>query len=622
MTEKVSFLQNAEIQSESISDNGDEVTIDDIDTHLAKSSSIETLPIVKGNYVSFSVPTIPKIGLLDSGSPIPTEFLDNSFTSDLTANSNGENGQITSNSNEEQQLNFQNEVNSNLNNNQEKNKIIHYEVQEDDTIDSIAAKFGLTSDYLRKRNNMEPGTSIKVGDILLVNKLTENESPPVFKCSKLSIDFVDPPIPGKLYIDGNYLMFRTLPENPEKGSEKEKLNGKGNEKENDSNDADNEMKINLIGHLESVTLPHPKVMAEESPDLSLPDTPMIYMITYLEDPLDDMTMSAIYFETTLSEVNKIKKLVETTAIRAQQQINYTAPNPSEIPFKAEDEEEPNNSIYSEQKSQNHITKQQKSKNKFKTSKSKKVKNHKTHINDFNNEKEKDDKEAFPSTRLSKPFTSLRNFIRLPKFKSNPPPPLEETVRQRRRTLSELPKILQHQGCSEILSDREIDDLRAHFPYRFKNLDWNLLYQLSRDGASYTSFFNNTEKAMPVVLLIKTDKNEIIGAFISCGLKFSKRYYGNGDIFVFRFGVNPKCEVFKWNEGTNQFFVSSSKTDISVGGGGASAIWIDGNLLNAISEPCPTFHSPQLTSETQFQCNEIEVWRIGNPNNNNSQSYYV
>ena len=168
--------------------------------------------------------------------------------------------------------------------------------------------------------------------------------------------------------------------------------------------------------------------------------------------------------------------------------------------------------------------------------------------------------------------------------------------------------VQLQGVSGILDDNKVNELRPFLPYYYRNYNWNLLYQLSRDGTSYTTFYKLTEKAKPVVLLIRTDQKEIIGAYISCGLQFSTRYYGNGEIFVFRF--NPRIEVFKWSVGKNQYFVCSSKSDISIGGGKSTAIWIDGNFLNAVSEACPTFDSPQLTKKSTFKVLDIEVWKIG------------
>ena len=80
------------------------------------------------------------------------------------------------------------------------------------------------------------------------------------------------------------------------------------------------------------------------------------------------------------------------------------------------------------------------------------------------------------------------------------------------------------------------------------------------------------------MILKNQYGDKIGAFIPQQLKKSREYYGTGETFVFRF--TPSFEFFGWNKDSNQYFISSSSQEISIGGGGSSAIWIDGDLLNA------------------------------------------
>lgn len=182
------------------------------------------------------------------------------------------------------------------------------------------------------------------------------------------------------------------------------------------------------------------------------------------------------------------------------------------------------------------------------------------------------------------------------------PEKEVKVKKPKRPLKPIKLI----GTSKILRQEDITHIRTNFPFYFRGHDWKLLYQLSSDGSSYLSFFEKCQNASPVVFSIITDAGERIGAYVSCGFKVSRNYYGSGETFVFR--CQPEFQFYRW-QSSNKYFVSSSKDEIAIGGGGASAIWIDGNFLHAFSESCPTFGSPSLTSTPNFKILDIEVWNI-------------
>ncbi|KAH0794002.1 TLD family protein [Histomonas meleagridis] len=180
--------------------------------------------------------------------------------------------------------------------------------------------------------------------------------------------------------------------------------------------------------------------------------------------------------------------------------------------------------------------------------------------------------------------------------------------QRPRRIPGTTPITFYGGVSNVLTEDEICKIRCVLPSRFRSLNWKLLFQLSRDGSSYTSFYSSTHGYQPLVMIISNQYGDKIGAYISKGLKMSKQYYGSGETFVFRY--NPDFEYFPWKEThSNQYFVSSSSKNVGIGGGGTSAIWIDGNLLNAFSEACSTFNSPSLTKQVKFKVRELEVWTI-------------
>jgi len=61
------------------------------------------------------------------------------------------------------------------------------------------------------------------------------------------------------------------------------------------------------------------------------------------------------------------------------------------------------------------------------------------------------------------------------------------------------------------------------------------------------------------------------------------------------------------EKSEPYFILSKDNSIAVGGGDHFAIWLDGNFRYGSSLPCQTFRSPQLSSQPQFLCHELEVW---------------
>ncbi|OHS98756.1 TLD family protein [Tritrichomonas foetus] len=391
-----------------------------------------------------------------------------------------------------------------------------YIVAPGDTIQSIALKFDTSVAWIKKQNNLF-SDMIFDGDILKVMPENADYLPPdPILCFHFDTDNKFPPEKGRLFIIDDTLVFQP-----------DSLRMKP-------------LRINLVGHVESVSIPHPS------------GEHFIIMISYLSDYTNPQTMTMAYFYDTPQKIQTIVDEVKKAAARAQMQKNFPAPDPD--------------AIRAQQPSR------------WRRSSNASV------------------DEAMKSNKMGNISSSSR--ICEESIQTLPPP-------RKRIRLSQVQIV---GDPSTILTQSDIDNVRANMPYRFRNMQWKLLYRLSVDGASYTTFFRRTEKASPVVLLLQTDIGENIGSYISCGLKFSRHYYGNGEVFIFR--TSPKFEVYKWSIANNEYFVSSTQTEISIGGGGSSAIWIDGKLLSAISEPCPTFGSPCLTKTSNFKIIDLEIWKIG------------
>lgn len=177
----------------------------------------------------------------------------------------------------------------------------------------------------------------------------------------------------------------------------------------------------------------------------------------------------------------------------------------------------------------------------------------------------------------------------------------------------MPKIKMN-GESSILKEEDTLSIRKAFPIRYQSSEWNLLFKLSNDGCSYLTFYHKIEEEDPIVLVLTSDSGDRIGAYLPTPLKPSTHYYGSVDSFVFQ--LDPSFSTYKWSK-SNQYFISSTREELSIGGGGNSAIWVDGYFNKAFSGDCSTFNSPQLTKKPHFSISEVEVWKIGHLKKNHA-----
>lgn len=77
---------------------------------------------------------------------------------------------------------------------------------------------------------------------------------------------------------------------------------------------------------------------------------------------------------------------------------------------------------------------------------------------------------------------------------------------------------------------------------------------------------------------------------------------------------PDCIRFKAfpYSGVNDFMIYCQRDYLSVGGGdGHYGLWLDQDLENGISEPCPTFGNEALSDEgKKFDVLGVEIWYVG------------
>lgn len=106
-------------------------------------------------------------------------------------------------------------------------------------------------------------------------------------------------------------------------------------------------------------------------------------------------------------------------------------------------------------------------------------------------------------------------------------------------------------------------IESALPLRSQGHDWRLCYSLLEHGVSLDTFFARTRGAATTVVVVRTDSDDVIGAYCSEAWHVDTHYYGTGETFLFR--LTPAFEAWRWT-GDNDFFMMAEANAIMVGGG--------------------------------------------------------
>lgn len=186
----------------------------------------------------------------------------------------------------------------------------------------------------------------------------------------------------------------------------------------------------------------------------------------------------------------------------------------------------------------------------------------------------------------------------------------------------------------ILTKSMIAEFVKHYlPASLRLLKWKRIYSLSRDGDSFQTFLANVEKWHKTLLVVRTNREDLFGAFCDDawgGLKNEMEtptYYGSGQSFLFKISKAKSEDVsfaphnsvqeteqivaFKWT-GANRYvqLCDPSKKLIAMGGGGVTGsfgLCLEDDFSVGSSGPCETFGNEPLASQEHFDILDLEVW---------------
>jgi len=142
------------------------------------------------------------------------------------------------------------------------------------------------------------------------------------------------------------------------------------------------------------------------------------------------------------------------------------------------------------------------------------------------------------------------------------------------------------------------------PSRHRIKEARLIYSNRDDGYNLHTLLRHSEDELrklehkrghesPSILLVKTGKQEIIGAYTSCGWQRLDSYIGNGESFVFR--LRPLPRHWRWVKGKEMMMMLGGSRSLSVGCGSSPALWLDDELKEGHTSSCETFNSSPLVT---------------------------
>lgn len=234
--------------------------------------------------------------------------------------------------------------------------------------------------------------------------------------------------------------------------------------------------INLMGYLESDVIPHPSMdistHSHDKIESIYGNQRYILVVNYLSNPSDKTTSVTEFFTGEKEDLENYRIEIIKVADLIQEKNNYNQPDP--------------NSIYYSQDFSDQI----------------KLPARKRRSNS-GKKYERSDSSILPSTQTMRIFLNQIKLLN---------------------------------GRIEIISTTEIFLIRKQLPVRYQNSNWSRLYKNTIDGSFLNTFYRKVAGKKPLLFFLKTQADDLIGAFIPIPLQISDNYYGNGDMFLFNFKI--------------------------------------------------------------------------------------
>uniref|UniRef100_A0A0R3RPM2 Rab-GAP TBC domain-containing protein n=1 Tax=Elaeophora elaphi TaxID=1147741 RepID=A0A0R3RPM2_9BILA len=180
---------------------------------------------------------------------------------------------------------------------------------------------------------------------------------------------------------------------------------------------------------------------------------------------------------------------------------------------------------------------------------------------------------------------------------------------------DLPAMYIKPFISSIVSSEVAFQLMCYLPERYQLTTPVLIYRVCDDGTSFYHLWTKIDEAESTLLIIKTDKGEVFGAFCDepwgnrtkIRERGSGKYFGGGLSFVWNLDENNQVNKYNWKENQAEYFMAApydrEPTVLMIGG---NAIYIADELIKGSTLPGNTFRNPELVKGGAFKIYDMEV----------------
>ncbi|KAK7393648.1 hypothetical protein VNO78_22208 [Psophocarpus tetragonolobus] len=146
------------------------------------------------------------------------------------------------------------------------------------------------------------------------------------------------------------------------------------------------------------------------------------------------------------------------------------------------------------------------------------------------------------------------------------------------------------------------------PHTAKGCQRVLLYSTLKHGISLRTLLRNSAKLSgPRLLIVGDRQGAVFGGLLDCHLQptSKRKYQGTNQTFVFT-TIYGQPRLFR-PTGANRYYCLCLNDLLAFGGGGSSALCLDGDLLTGSSGPCDTFGNMCLAHSSEFELKNVELW---------------
>eukprot|EP01134_Creolimax_fragrantissima_P005429 CFRG5429T1 len=173
------------------------------------------------------------------------------------------------------------------------------------------------------------------------------------------------------------------------------------------------------------------------------------------------------------------------------------------------------------------------------------------------------------------------------------------------------------GECELLNTELLRLLATMMPMKEQFHDWKLIYSSNKHGTTSSTLYSRcSQHGGPNILVVKIDKDHIVGAFTSHPWTFTdsnglphRTHFGCGTCFLFT--LQPQFRIYPWS-GKNEYFMLTDRRGLHLGlSDGFQGLWIDQSLTRGASYSTDTYDNECLAGEDKVQFNiaSIEVYGV-------------